>query len=48
MGVRIQTLCQMLSCSFSDSKVHSGPRTEKFIMCLRGRKREGEGKEGEK
>lgn len=32
-GVRIQTLTQMVSCSFSDPKVHSSPRAE----------REGEG-----
>lgn len=28
VGVRMQTLCQMVSCSFSDPKVHSSPRAE--------------------
>lgn len=40
MGVKNPKLYQMVSCSFSDPKVHSGPRTEKFNMCL---SREGEG-----
>lgn len=29
VGVRIQTLCQMVSCSFSDPKVHSSPGAER-------------------
>lgn len=29
VGLRIQTLCQMVSCSFSDPKVHSSPRAER-------------------
>lgn len=36
VGVRMQTLCQMVSCSFSDPKVHSSPTEEE---------REGEGTE---
>lgn len=29
VGVRIQTLCQMVSCSFCDPKVHSSPGAER-------------------